>query len=300
MRNDIIKDNILKIATRNSELAIIQANIVKNILLSYFPHLEVIIIPIASTGDKLLNIDLNKVGGKGLFTRELEIALKEQHVDIAVHSCKDIPAIMANDFIISVILKRDSPGDVFVSNKYSALDEMPNNLVVGTSSIRRQAFLKKYYPHLNIKFLRGNVGTRLKKLDINDYDGIILAASGLIRLNLQSRIREFLDISKFIPTIGQGALAIQILKARESELSFLNVLNHDDTKNAIFIEREIGKSIGATCATPVAIHASINNGNIYIRGILFKDNGTYNEFYLSGILQNKQQLIADAISILKV
>lgn len=294
-----IKNNILKIATRNSQLAIVQANIIKDKILIQFPQLEVVIVPIVSTGDKLLNIDLNKVGGKGLFTKELEIALKNEDADIAVHSCKDIPACIDNDFIISAILERENPQDAFISNKYLSLGEMPNNLIIGTSSIRRQAFLKKYYPHLNAKLLRGNVITRLKKLDDNYYDGIILAVSGLIRLNLEYRIKEYLDINQFIPTIGQGALAIQILKRRESELSFLNVLNNENTKNAVFIEREIGQSIGADCATPIAIYTNINNGNINIKGILFKDNGKYNEFSLNGILQDKHKLIAEAINILK-
>jgi hydroxymethylbilane synthase len=245
----------IRIVTRNSNLALWQANFVKDQLVKCYPDLEVEIIGVTTSGDKILAKSLDKVGGKGLFIKELENALLENLADIAVHSLKDLPARLNSIFSIGAILKREDAADAFVSNKYKSLDVMPNNAVIGTSSARRIAILKQDYPHLNIKLLRGNIQTRLAKLDNKDYDGIILAVAGLKRLNLSNRITQRLQPNKFLPAIGQGALAVEILSSNNSLIDFLKPLNDITTSLEVGMERQLGSKLNASCSVPIAIYA---------------------------------------------
>ena len=200
---------ILKIATRQSPLALWQANFVKNRLEDLYPQIKVKLISMVTKGDVILDTPLAKIGGKGLFVKELENALLEKCADIAVHSMKDVPMQFPKGLGLSVICKREDPRDAFVSNKYQSLDELPQGSIVGTSSLRRQCQLKQLRPDLDIRSLRGNVGTRLTKLDNGDYDAMILAAAGLIRLGMPNRITSFIETTQFLPAAGQGAVGIE-------------------------------------------------------------------------------------------
>lgn len=245
----------IRIITRNSKLALWQANFVKEQLQYYYPALIVEIMGITTRGDQILDRSLDKVGGKGLFIKELEKALAADTADIAVHSLKDLPAKLNAAFMLGAILKRDDAADAFVSNKYKNISSMPENAVIGTSSPRRIAIIKQNYPQLQIKLLRGNIQTRLKKLDDNEYDAIILAVAGLNRLDLSSRITQKLDMYEFLPAIAQGALAVEILSSRFDLLNFLRPLTDKDTELEVNIERELGSKLGANCSVPIAIHA---------------------------------------------
>ena len=245
--------------SRNSQLALIQADIVKSCLNIHYPHVEIKIEGITTIGDKILDKTLDKIGGKGLFIKELQKKLLDQSSDIAVHSLKDLPANTDGSFYCAAVLKRENPQDAFVSNHYQTLDSMPNNAIVGTSSARRIAILRHFYPHLQIKLLRGNLDTRLNKLDNNEYDAIILAVAGLNRLGFEYRIREFLPIDKFVPAIGQGAIGLEVLSKRLDLMLLLGVLDDEDTFNATLLERDIGRKLGADCSTPIGVHVQIKN-----------------------------------------
>lgn len=199
---------VLRIATRQSPLALWQANFVKDALEQRFPELSVELVTMVTKGDIILDTPLAKIGGKGLFVKELELALLENRADLAVHSMKDVPMTFPEGLGLAVICEREDPRDAFVSNHYANLDELPVGAVVGTSSLRRQCQLKATYPHLDVKSLRGNVGTRLSKLDNGEYDAIILASAGLIRLGLAERIRSFISTEQSLPAAGQGAVGI--------------------------------------------------------------------------------------------
>ena len=258
----------VNIITRNSVLAICQTQILVDKLKILYPDLNINIDKIVTKGDKILNKPLNLIGGKGLFTKELEQLLLTQKSDMAVHSAKDLPSFLSNDFTISAYLKREDPSDCFISNKYLDINDMPIGSIIGTSSIRRRSFLNKYFPKLKVVSLRGNVITRLKKLDDGSYDGIILATAGLNRLGLYKRIMHKLPIDIFIPSIGQGALAIETLKTRVDLQTLLTPLNDQETYIEVETERKVGYLLNAGCNSPISVYAKIKDNYIKLSAVV--------------------------------
>lgn len=258
----------VRIISRNSKLAMWQAEHVQQQLHVHYPTLEVEIIGITTEGDRILDQSLEKIGGKGLFIKELERQLLTGTVDIAVHSLKDLPANLSTEFKLAAVLPRENPFDALVSNNYKSLEEIPKDSVIGTSSARRVAILKRYYPHLHVKLLRGNLQTRLAKLDNGEYDAIILAVAGLKRLGLSERIAQVLPADKFIPAIGQGALAIEICHGRDDLRKLLEPLNDVNTAMAIGAEREMGRYLNASCNIPIAGFAQIIDNKLRLTALI--------------------------------
>lgn len=264
----------IRIATRESPLALWQAEHVKARLLQDHPGLEVDLVTMQTQGDKLLDTPLFMVGGKGLFIKELEQALYDHKADIAVHSMKDVTIDMPDGLFLPVILKRENPHDVFISSKYKTINELPNSAVVGTSSLRRQCQLKAWRGDLNIKDLRGNVGTRLRKLDDGKYDAIILAAAGVIRLGLKDRISEIISMDIILPAIGQGAIGIQVRVDDHDVLEKIRSLNDDTTQRQIETERVVSRRLFGGCQLPIAAHAEIDGESITVRGMVGRVDGS--------------------------
>lgn len=256
----------LTIATRQSPLALWQANFVKNILEKSYPTMQVALLEMVTKGDKILDTPLAKIGGKGLFVKELENALYEKRADIAVHSLKDVPMVLPKGLTLGAYLERHSPTDAFISNKYASLNELPNVAILGTSSLRRECQIAYAKGDLNIQSLRGNVGTRLAKLDAGEYDAIILATSGLERLGLSERIRHELDDELSLPAVGQGALAIECRADDEQILQLLAPLNHLATRLCVIAERTMNKTLEGGCQVPIAGFATINGDTLTLRG----------------------------------
>ena len=261
----------IRIGTRASRLALWQAEFVASELKKFSPSLEIEIVKVHTTGDKILDAPLAKIGGKGLFTKELELQMAAGAIDLAVHSLKDVPTELPAGFKISAITKRMQPFDAFVSNKFSTFDALPKNSVVGTSSLRRAAQILSLRPDLQIKNLRGNVETRLKKLDADDFDAIILAAAGLERLGHSSRINELL--TEIIPAAGQGALAIETRADDEKNFSLVQVLNDEETFSAVKVEREFLLEVGGSCQIPVGVFAKIDSGQIKVHALIASIDG---------------------------
>ena len=259
---------ILKIATRQSPLALWQANFVKNRLEDLYPQIKVKLISMVTKGDVILDTPLAKIGGKGLFVKELENALLEKCADIAVHSMKDVPMQFPKGLGLSVICKREDPRDAFVSNKYQSLDELPQGSIVGTSSLRRQCQLKQLRPDLDIRSLRGNVGTRLTKLDNGDYDAIILAAAGLIRLGMPNRITSFIEATQFLPAAGQGAVGIECRTDDAAVQALLAPLADPETTACVLAERAMNAHLQGGCQVPIGGYAVLENGHIYLRALV--------------------------------
>ena len=249
----------LNIATRQSPLALWQAEHIRDRLLALYPEMTINLLKIVTKGDKILDTPLAKIGGKGLFVKELEQALYEQQADFAVHSLKDVPMQLPQGLMLGVYCKRASPTDAFVSNTYHSIDELPQGAVVGTASLRRQCQIKAYRPDLQIKTLRGNVGTRLAKLDAGDYDAIILATSGLQRIELDARIRSELDIDICLPAVGQGALAIECREDDTKILSLLAPLNDDQARIRLIAERALNRHLEGGCQVPIAAFAVLES-----------------------------------------
>ena len=237
----------IRIATRKSPLALWQAHFVKDALQAAHPGLEVELVTMVTKGDIILDTPLAKVGGKGLFVKELEVAMLEGRADLAVHSMKDVPVDFPEGLGLVTICEREDPRDAFVSNTYNNIDELPQGAVVGTCSLRRQCQLKEYRPDLVIKELRGNVGTRLGKLDAGEYDAIILAAAGLKRLELEERIRSFIEPEQSLPAVGQGAVGIECRVDDERLLKLLEPLNHQDTADRVRCERAMNLTLEGGC-----------------------------------------------------
>lgn len=258
----------IKIATRKSPLALWQANYVKAQLLSYHPDLQVELIPIVTQGDILLDSPLSKIGGKGLFVKQLELALLNGDADIAVHSIKDIPAEFPEGLELTTICQRDEVRDAFVSNHYHSLDELPQNAIVGTSSLRRQCQLKAHYPHLVIKDLRGNVGSRLEKLDSGQYDAIILAAAGLKRLGLNERIRQCIPINLILPAVGQGAVGIESRQNDTAVHQLLASLDDQHTRLSITAERAMNHYLQGGCQVPIACYSELKQDTLELSGLV--------------------------------
>lgn len=259
---------ILRIATRQSPLALWQANFVKNELEQRFSELSVELVTMVTKGDIILDTPLAKIGGKGLFVKELELALLENRADIAVHSMKDVPMEFPSGLGLAAICKREDPRDAFVSNHYQTLSELPAGAVVGTSSLRRQCQLMACYPHLTVKSLRGNVGTRLQKLDNGEYDAIILASAGLIRLGLADRIRHFIEVDISLPASGQGAVGIETRIDDEKVLSYVQALNHPETTACVQAERAMNARLQGGCQVPIGAFATLNGNELSMRALV--------------------------------
>ncbi len=286
-----------KIISRNSELALVQAAFVKEKISELYPELDIEIIGITTKGDKILNKSLDKIGGKGLFIKELEQELLKNNADLAVHSLKDLPVVTPDKFVIPAILKRYDPSDAFISNKYNRLEDMPDNSIIGTSSPRRIALLKKYFPQLSVKLLRGNIQTRLARLDNGEFDGVILATAGIMRLGLEARIKQKLDVNTFIPAIGQGALALEILATRLDLLLLLNRLEDCDTYLTTLAEQEVGRLVGASCNLPIGVYAQISGQNMHMRVIIANnDTGKSCSVSLSDHKDNYSALAQKAVN----
>ncbi len=265
---------LIRIATRESLLALWQADYVATALKSAHPGLEVEIIKMKSKGDKILDVPLAKVGGKGLFTKELEEGLLAGDADIAVHSMKDVPMELPEGLHLPVICPREDPRDAFVSNTYKSFDELPQGAVVGTSSMRRQCQLLARRPDLEIKFLRGNVQTRLRKLDDGEYDAIILAGAGLKRLEQAERITELLDITTLLPACGQGAVGIECRVDDDEVNLMLMALNDNKTQARVLAERAMNRRLEGGCQVPIGGYAELDHGVIVLHGLVGRPDGT--------------------------
>lgn len=263
----------IRIATRKSALALWQAEYVKSALEQAHPGLRVSLVPMVSRGDKLLDAPLAKIGGKGLFVKELETALLENEADIAVHSMKDVPMDFPEGLGLFCICEREDPRDAFVSNRFDSFDALPAGSIVGTSSLRRQAQLLARRPDLRIRFLRGNVNTRLAKLDAGEYDAIILAAAGLIRLGFEDRIRSSISVDDSLPAGGQGAVGIECRTADAEVHALLAPLHHRDTAVRVNAERALNKRLNGGCQVPIACYAVLEGDQLWLRGLVGQPDG---------------------------
>ncbi|MCW3480801.1 hydroxymethylbilane synthase [Neisseriaceae bacterium JH1-16] len=265
----------LVIASRESRLALWQAEHIKARLEALHPELTVEILGMTTQGDQILDKTLSKIGGKGLFVKELETALADGRADLAVHSIKDVPMTLPDGFALAAISEREDPRDAFVSNRYASLAELPAGAVVGTSSLRREAQIRALYPQLTVKPLRGNVQTRLAKLDNGDYDAIILAAAGLKRLELAERIRAELDPAESLPAAGQGALGIEIRADRADVAALLAPLNHPDTAACVTAERALARELGGSCQVPLGAFATLSDDRaLTLRALVAHPDGS--------------------------
>ncbi|MBC3864145.1 hydroxymethylbilane synthase [Undibacterium jejuense] len=264
----------LVIASRESRLAMWQAEHVRDRLAALYPDCVIEILGMTTRGDQILDRALSKVGGKGLFVKELEVAMADGAADLAVHSLKDVPMDLPDGFALAAVLEREDPRDAFVSNDYASLDTLPHGAVVGTSSLRRQALISARFPHLVIKPLRGNLDTRLRKLDEGEYAAIILAAAGLKRLGLPQRIRAYLEPEQSLPAAGQGAMAIEIPGNRAELAAWLAPLNHQATAQAVHAERTVSKAFGGSCQIPLAAFAVVDGDNMHLRAMVATPDGT--------------------------
>ena len=264
----------LRIATRKSPLAVWQAEHVASELRRVHPDLEVELVRMTTQGDRILDSPLARIGGKGLFVKELEVALLEDRADIAVHSVKDVPMELPEHLELPVILEREDPLDAFVSNDYSSLDELPEGSRVGSSSLRRQCQLRARRPDLVVTDLRGNVNTRLAKLDSGEYQAILLAAAGLKRLGFQQRIRARLEPAVSLPAVGQGAIAIECRQGDEVVGPLIASLNHRDTSDRVRAERAFNRHLEGGCQVPLAAHAVLQEDRIRLQGLVGAMDGS--------------------------
>ncbi|EHN71444.1 hydroxymethylbilane synthase [Aliivibrio fischeri] len=264
----------VRIATRKSPLALWQAHFVKDALQAAHPGLEVELVTMVTKGDIILDTPLAKVGGKGLFVKELEVAMLEGRADLAVHSMKDVPVEFPEGLGLVTICEREDPRDAFVSNTYNNIDELPQGAVVGTCSLRRQCQLKEARPDLIIKELRGNVGTRLQKLDDGNYDAIILACAGLIRLGLEDRIKSAIEPEQSLPAVGQGAVGIEARLDDDRLRTLLEPLNHPETANRVLCERAMNNRLEGGCQVPIGSYSLIDGDQIWLRALVGEPDGS--------------------------
>ncbi len=266
----------IRIATRRSLLALWQAEYVKAELERIHPGIQVELNKIVSKGDKILDTPLAKIGGKGLFVKELETAMLEGEADIAVHSMKDVPMEFPEGLGLAVICPRENPTDAFVSNSYNHLDELPQGAVVGTSSLRREVQIRERRPDLQVKFLRGNVQTRLGKLDAGEYDAIILATAGLMRLELNQRIRYEITPEESLPAGGQGAVGIECRSDDQELIDLIKPLHHTETAYRVIAERAMNRRLEGGCQVPIGCFATLNDdiSEIWLRGLVGRPDGT--------------------------
>lgn len=263
----------IKIGTRQSALALWQAEYVAQRLRDQYPGLTVELLKMTTRGDRILDAPLSKIGGKGLFTKALETAMLERRTDIAVHSLKDMPAIVPEGLTIACITRRYDAGDAFVSNKYDRFDQLPAGAVVGTSSLRRRAQLLALRPDLTIRDLRGNVNSRLAKLDGGEYDAVVLACAGLKRLGFGDRIKEVISREDLLPAVGQGALAIEARAEDKEILELIGFLNHADTRAAASLERAFLGRVEGGCQVPVGVYAQVTETGIEAEAVIASLDG---------------------------
>jgi hydroxymethylbilane synthase len=263
----------LVIASRESALAMWQAEHIRDRLRALYPETDVSILGMTTQGDQILNVTLSKIGGKGLFVKELEVALEEGRADIAVHSLKDVPMHLPEGFMLACIGEREDPRDAFVSNNFANLEALPPGSVVGTSSLRRESQLRVRFPHLKIEPLRGNVQTRLRKLDEGQYAAIILAAAGLKRLGLGERIRALISSDDSLPAVGQGALGIECRADRADLAALLQPIHHPDTAACVLAERAMSRALAGSCQVPLGGFAEVQGGQLRMRGFVASPDG---------------------------
>ena len=266
-------NKIFRIATRQSPLALWQAQYVQQRLMAAHPGVQVELLPMVTKGDIILDTPLAKVGGKGLFVKELELAMLENRADLAVHSMKDVPVDFPEGLGLVTICEREDPRDAFVSNLYNSIDELPQGAIVGTSSLRRQCQISARRPDLIIRSLRGNVGTRLGKLDAGEYDAIILAAAGLKRLNLDDRIRQAMPAEISLPAVGQGAVGIECRLDDHELIALLQALNHADTDVCVRAERAMNTRLEGGCQVPIGSFAVLEGNQLWLRGLVGSPDG---------------------------
>lgn len=267
-------NRIVKIATRKSPLALWQAEFVRDALINLYPKLQVELVRMSTQGDKILDVPLAKVGGKGLFVKELEQGMLAGDADIAVHSMKDVPVEFPQGLHLPVVCQREDPRDAFVSNNYQSLDDLPVGAKIGTSSLRRECQLRTNRPDFEVLPLRGNVNTRLAKLDAGNYDAIILAAAGLKRLGFQDRISSFLSPEQSLPAIGQGAVGIETRIEDEEINALIAPLRCPDTWIVVTAERALNKRLAGGCQVPIAGYALLENDEIWLRGLVGRPDGS--------------------------
>lgn len=263
----------LVIASRESALAMWQAEHIRDRLRALYPQTPVSILGMTTQGDRILDVTLSKIGGKGLFVKELETALEDGSADIAVHSLKDVPMNLPDGFALACIGEREDPRDAFVSNHYDSLQALPEGAVVGTSSLRRESQLRARFPHLKIEPLRGNVQTRLRKLDEGQYAAIILAAAGLKRLGLGERIRNVISSEDSLPAVGQGALGIEVRADRADLFAALAPLHHADTAACVLAERAMSRALSGSCQVPLGGFAEVTQDGLRLRGFVATPDG---------------------------
>ena len=264
----------LRIATRKSPLALWQAEHVKTRLMQAHEGLQVELVTFTTQGDKILDTPLAKIGGKGLFVKELEMAILEGKADIAAHSIKDVPMDFPEGLFLSTILEREEPCDAFVSNQYDSVQNLPQGAVVGTCSLRRKSQLLSKRPDLKIKDLRGNVNSRLEKLDKGDYDAIILACAGLVRLEMANRIKQRISSSWILPAVGQGAVGLEARKDDKETLELISVLHHEDTADRVTAERALNKRLKGGCQVPIASYAMLDGDTLHLQALVGEPDGS--------------------------
>jgi len=266
--------NEIIIGTRGSKLALWQANWVKGCITENFPEVTISLKIIKTTGDKILDVPLAKVGGKGLFVKEIEEALFREEIDLAVHSMKDVPSELPDGLILSAYTAREDPRDAFVGKTADLkLEDLPAGSVVGTSSLRRQAHLTRYYPHLKTVSIRGNLDTRIRKIEEQGLAGVLLAAAGLKRMALGGRISQFLHVDQFIPAVGQGVLGVETRENDPDIRGIVSSLNNSDARDAVLAERGFLKTLEGGCQVPIAAHATLEGARLFLHGMVASLDG---------------------------
>ncbi len=265
---------VLRIATRKSQLALWQAEHVAALLRSAHPQLSVELVPMNTRGDQIQDRSLAAIGGKGLFIKELEVAIAEGRADLAVHSMKDVPAELPPGFVIGAVLERADARDALLATRHPSLAALPAGARIGTSSLRRQAQILAARPDLKIEPLRGNVGTRIKRLDDGELDAIVLACAGLVRLGLQSRISAHLDLSACLPAVGQGVIGVECRADNAGALALIAALEHPASRTALSAERSFSGTLGGSCQSPIAAHATLAGGRLSLHGLVAEPDGS--------------------------
>lgn len=262
-----MSDSII-IATRESPLALWQAEHVQALLRERYPEKDVKLLGMTTKGDQILDKTLSKIGGKGLFVKELEVAMQKGAAHLAVHSLKDVPMELPEGFVLAAVSSREDPRDAFVSPRYETLESMPAGSVVGTASLRRELMLRSKFPHLVVKPVRGNVGTRLRKLDSGEYDALIMASAGLKRLGLEERIHEIISDEISLPSPGQGALGLECLANDEKTREAVAFINDEQTRACCLAERAVSRALGGSCQVPLAAYATITDSTMRLRALI--------------------------------